>query len=365
MRSAVVASFRKFTYFLFITLLLKLLPLQAIAETFQGAFIKKEQLKKSKIILVAQNYRESEQKILQGCITDMCSFRDVLLKKGFPEWCITELTDAEQPLTHDRITQCIKTLAQQSQTDKTIECVILGFWGHGKQVLDQSGDESDGLDEAYETSDKPITDDCLYSILKKFRNDMNIVVYADCCHARTITDMPTMLTFDSATQKVVKSVSKHREGDSIGAKVLTISACDDSEGAKEVSPWLLADPAEENVFLSKGIQDDISDRDSSMETSSYLSDSISPNCSNFSSVCGSPRERSIEPDMGLSLSSQEPLPKMGVMTSHVLALLKESQPLSIAGLLQGLCQNIPAGFCQTPCISLNFEVDESQLSLFD
>ena len=64
------------------------------------------------------------------------------------------------------------------------------FWitysGHGSQVPDQNGDESDGLDETWCLYDCQILDDTLFDLWSRFKEGVRIVIFSDSCHSGTI-----------------------------------------------------------------------------------------------------------------------------------------------------------------------------------
>jgi len=124
-------------------------------------------------------------KALQAALIDKFQFRkrDILV-----------LTSAEQT-TKARILQAFKShlIEQASEGD----IILFHFSGHGDQVLDDDGDELDGLDEAFVPSDYTsasdgsnyIRDDELADLLAalKAKRPANITVFLDTCHSGTAT----------------------------------------------------------------------------------------------------------------------------------------------------------------------------------
>ena len=67
--------------------------------------------------------------------------------------------------------------------------------GHGTKLVDQSGDEDDGYDEALVPLDfresGMILDDDLFDILiARLSDGVHMVSLMDCCHSGTILDLP-------------------------------------------------------------------------------------------------------------------------------------------------------------------------------
>ncbi len=67
--------------------------------------------------------------------------------------------------------------------------IFISYSGHGTQVADRSGDETDGRDEAMFTLDgSVIVDDEVLAILRTKRNSV-VKVFYDCCHSGTLCDL--------------------------------------------------------------------------------------------------------------------------------------------------------------------------------
>jgi len=64
---------------------------------------------------------------------------------------------------------------------------LLTYSGHGGQVPDTNGDESDGQDETWCLYDGELIDDELDALLGKFVAGVRILVFSDSCHSGTVT----------------------------------------------------------------------------------------------------------------------------------------------------------------------------------
>ena len=63
---------------------------------------------------------------------------------------------------------------------------LLTYSGHGSQVPDKNGDETeDGYDETWVLYDRQLVDDELYALWSKFAAGVRIVVLSDSCHSGT------------------------------------------------------------------------------------------------------------------------------------------------------------------------------------
>jgi hypothetical protein len=64
---------------------------------------------------------------------------------------------------------------------------LLTYAGHGGQVTDVNGDETDRSDETWLAYDRQIVDDELYALFAKFKPGVRIVVLSDSCHSGSVT----------------------------------------------------------------------------------------------------------------------------------------------------------------------------------
>jgi hypothetical protein len=64
---------------------------------------------------------------------------------------------------------------------------FLTYSGHGGQVKDTSGDETDGTDETWCLYDGQLIDDEIYDLFKKFARGVRVFVLSDSCHSGTVT----------------------------------------------------------------------------------------------------------------------------------------------------------------------------------
>ena len=98
-------------------------------------------IKKKKALLIGiNNYKNPDYK-LNGCINDVCDMYKYLVSHGDYE------SDEINLLTDYRATrnQIIDAMAKIEAS----ESVFVYYSGHGSQIYDDSGDESDQLDERF------------------------------------------------------------------------------------------------------------------------------------------------------------------------------------------------------------------------
>ncbi|KAF9381195.1 Ca(2+)-dependent cysteine protease [Podila verticillata] len=133
---------------------------------------------------------------LHGCVNDTADMKRFLLSVGFEEENIRVLTDdqvgTERMPTRDNIFHHLKWLIQDAKKN---DSYFLHYSGHGGQVRDLDGDETDGLDNCIFPVDHAengvIIDDELHrDVVKKLPPGVRLTVVFDCCHSGSALDLP-------------------------------------------------------------------------------------------------------------------------------------------------------------------------------
>ena len=140
---------------------------------------------------------------------DIPLIKGALLKKGFEEQDITIIQD--EKATKAGILAAIENL--KSKISKG-DIVVIHYSGHGQQILDDNGDEADGLDESLVPYDawkkynvkykgeNHLRDDEIQKFVFAFRNtlgkDGQLLMILDSCHSGNATRGPVMRGGESA-----------------------------------------------------------------------------------------------------------------------------------------------------------------------
>jgi hypothetical protein len=123
---------------------------------------------------------------LAGCINDARDMKTVADASGYQS---TMLTDSQA--TASAVTKTIGQIAQQLDSG---DIFLITYSGHGGQINDVNGDDSDGLDETWVLWDRELLDDELYQLWAQFRSGVRIFVLSDSCHSGTVTRRRSLLT---------------------------------------------------------------------------------------------------------------------------------------------------------------------------
>lgn len=123
---------------------------------------------------------------LRGCVNDAQSLRDLLVSQfDFRSEDIHLLRDAEG--IKSRVRQEWQWLTAAAAPGDTL---VFHFSGHGSNVRDQNGDESDGRDEItclydmdFDDPNTYILDDEWYEWVRQVRRDANLIIVKDTCHS--------------------------------------------------------------------------------------------------------------------------------------------------------------------------------------
>jgi metacaspase-1 len=133
---------------------------------------------KTAICAGINNYPGTEND-LSGCVNDANGWANLLKSMGFT---VRLLIDNQ--VTADEFSLAIRTALDKSQAG---DVVVITYSGHGTQVLDESGDEEDGYDEALYLYDGVFTDDALRELLNGANAGVHVFVITDSCFSGTIT----------------------------------------------------------------------------------------------------------------------------------------------------------------------------------
>lgn len=177
---------------------------------------------------------------LKGCVNDAVAMSEYLTGLGFTvNMCIDKFA------TYNAILTSLKKLVSDVRSGDT---VVFYYSGHGSQVPDIDGDESDGFDECLCPVNidfhkgNYITDDELYSLFSTIPISVNIEVILDCCHSgsglRSINKHAITKNYpcdDSVTRSVVQSsrapVKKYQKN---GLNSVFWSACGEGQTSVDV-----------------------------------------------------------------------------------------------------------------------------------
>lgn len=145
-----------------------------------------------KALLIGINYKGSDAE-LRGCINDIKNIQTILTNNcDYSANNIRVLTEEQNfKPTRNNIESNINWLVSNCMPGDTL---IFYYSGHGSNIEDHSGDESDKRDEVLVPLDYEkngvITDDWLYqNMISKIPSNVKLWGFTDCCHSGTMVDL--------------------------------------------------------------------------------------------------------------------------------------------------------------------------------
>jgi len=183
-------------------------------------------------LLIGINYPRIPSAKLQGCIADVISIRGMLIDAyGYSADNITVLRDDDitKLPTRQSILNALNTLAIQSAACSEI---WVHYSGHGTQIADKNGDETDGKDETLVPCDFQttgfISDDALFDIFKLFK--CRVLFFSDSCHSGSIVDLQHSINYVNGT--FTKSVTS--KNTMANPNVIVMSGCRDAQTSADI-----------------------------------------------------------------------------------------------------------------------------------
>ncbi|MFO1273894.1 MAG: caspase family protein [Rubrivivax sp.] len=149
---------------------------------------------KRAICVGINKFAKYPQFTLQGCVNDAKDMA-ALCKQwlGFKASEVVLLTDAQA--TKAAIMKALKAAVADAKAGK-LSAIVFSWSSHGTQMTDRSGDEPDGMDEAFVPHDIAekagdwdpahiIVDDELHDLFQQLPEKVTLEVFLDTCHSGT------------------------------------------------------------------------------------------------------------------------------------------------------------------------------------
>jgi hypothetical protein len=102
--------------------------------------------------------------------------------------------------TREAVTGAIASAATQLESG---DIFFLSYSGHGGQVPDATGEETDAWDETWCLHDGQLLDDELFALWPQFAAGVRVLVVSDSCHSGTVTRAPVLVDRVSLTRGTV------------------------------------------------------------------------------------------------------------------------------------------------------------------
>ncbi|KLO12325.1 hypothetical protein SCHPADRAFT_425975 [Schizopora paradoxa] len=155
--------------------------------------------RRKKAVCIGINYYGTKD-VLKGAVNDATNVRQFLMKQyGYTRDNIIMLTDSRDENqsrrrlpTRDNIINAMRWLVKDAQPHDSL---FFHYSGHGVQVRDKNGDETDGFDEAivpldFKREGVIIDDDMHMIMVRPLPLGCRLTALFDSCHSGTALDLP-------------------------------------------------------------------------------------------------------------------------------------------------------------------------------
>jgi len=207
-----------------------------------------------KALLIGINYKGTKAE-LRGCVNDVKNMKDLLIRNGFRDdptsMCV--LVDDYRSGVHpndsptkNNIQKALNWLVHNVCSG---DVLFFHFSGHGAQVPDKTGIESDGFNETilpvdYNRAGQIVDDELWGRLVYKLPNGVRLTAVMDCCHSGTGLDLPYDCNL-RAYRWQEDTNPAHSQGD-----VVLFSGCEDAQTSADVMDKYKAGGAMTNAFLA-------------------------------------------------------------------------------------------------------------------
>ena len=200
-------------------------------------------------LLIGINYKGTRA-ALRGCINDANNMQRLLIQHGFPNdgshmvKLVDDSRDRNYMPTRENILRACQWLLQGVSKG---DVLFFHYSGHGAQVPDRTGMESDGYNETIlpcNYTSGQITDDTLWgSLVYPLPEGVRLTSVMDCCHSGTGLDLPYEVDIRTGRWKGDVNPA-HARGDAI-----LFSGCEDSQTSADTMDKFQAGGAMTQSFI--------------------------------------------------------------------------------------------------------------------
>jgi hypothetical protein len=184
---------------------------------------------KKAALLIGISYANSNNPLV-GAESDVLQTKNILIEQfGFTEENIEiqcESLNSDSKPTYRNILAGIERLVEKSQ--QGYGKLWFQFSGHGVQVRDRDGDEIDGWDESFVTSDYlyMVDDELRQCLVNAINPASHLFCLIDCCHSGTMMDLQFTFSPFHRQRTIYKTIDCDNN-------VVALSSCSDNQRSKE------------------------------------------------------------------------------------------------------------------------------------
>lgn len=183
-------------------------------------------------LLVGINYINKTNR-LYGCHNDIIDWNKILIDvfdyKQEDIKILLDLEGYEYP-TKQNIIKYMNLIIEETAKPNNIFEITFYYSGHGTNIKDIDGDETDKFDECLVPCDYIenglIVDDYIYKdFLLKISPVQKIICIFDCCNSGSCTDLPFSFVINNNNNKIIKKSNSKRKQLEKNKNIYVISGC--------------------------------------------------------------------------------------------------------------------------------------------
>ncbi|OAX31695.1 hypothetical protein K503DRAFT_811085 [Rhizopogon vinicolor AM-OR11-026] len=207
-----------------------------------------------KALCIGINYK-GQRRELRGCINDVDNVKQFLKSGwGYREGDIVTLIDdtnnPRQMPTRRNILDAMRWLVKDAHPH---DALFFHYSGHGGQIPDKNGDETDGLDEViypvdYKKAGIIVDDDMHRIMVKSLPTGCRLTVSLYSCHSGTALDLP-YIYHSNGRLKGTHITAQARAQKATGADVISFAGCRDDQTSADTTQGGMAVGAMSYAFV--------------------------------------------------------------------------------------------------------------------
>lgn len=181
-----------------------------------------------KALTIGINYKNTPNE-LNGCIGDIINMSNVLVSEyGYLRENIVQLRDdTSTPSLQPTYLNILLNLTKIVNESENLSEIWIHYSGHGSQIIDRTGEETDNLDEVIVPVDYQrsgfITDDTIFNIIKNVK--CKTILIFDSCHSGSICDLQWSFEYNGTGFTKISNVNK----EITNPFIVCLSGCKDSQ----------------------------------------------------------------------------------------------------------------------------------------
>ena len=188
-----------------------------------------------KALLIGIDYVSNPEYLLQGCINDIITMRNMLIDAyDYNESDIIMMRDDSGDFIAPTKTNILNQLNSLFASSSSLEEIWFHYSGHGSQLQTQNSETREIIIPSNYEKEGVIQDAELFLLIQQIVSPCRAIMIFDCCHSGSICDMPW--TFEYVTTNANKYIITHTNNVVMtNPNIYVFSACRDNQKSADSS----------------------------------------------------------------------------------------------------------------------------------